>query len=206
VERVQPYLDWLIDHRFAVVFFASVIDSVGLPFPGRVLLVVAGTFTAAFGELALLIGLATVGSVLGDHVLYRVGMYGGTRMLVLYCRLALASKRCVERTVAFFKRFGAGAILLSRVSFGVRLFAAALAGSGHIAYWRFLAYDTAGTLAYATLWLVLGHVFGAAVLERAAAARLLLVIGPAALVGLVLYRLARRWRYGAASARSLPNP
>jgi hypothetical protein len=43
---------------------------------------------------------------------------------------------------------------------------AILAGSGQISYWRFVALDAVGTVFYSTLWIVLGALFGAAVLER----------------------------------------
>jgi membrane protein DedA with SNARE-associated domain len=92
------------------------------------------------------------------------------------------------------------AVLLARFSTSVRLFAAILAGSGQIGYWRFVALDSVGTVIYATLWIVLGTLFGAAVLERTGPfTRVLLLLVPTALFGVLAYRLARRRRYGPAS-------
>ncbi len=89
---------------------------------------------------------------------------------------------------------------LARFSTSVRLFVAILAGSGQISYWRFLALDAVGTVIYATLWIVLGAMFGAAVLERTGPfARMLLLLVPTALFGVLAYRLVRRRRYGPAS-------
>jgi membrane protein DedA with SNARE-associated domain len=82
----------------------------------------------------------------------------------------------------------------------VRLFVAILAGSGQISYWRFLALDAVGTIVYATLWIVLGALFGAAVLKRTGPfTRVLLLLLPTALFGVLAYRLVRRRRYGPAS-------
>ncbi|HUG37194.1 MAG TPA: VTT domain-containing protein [Candidatus Limnocylindrales bacterium] len=198
MEAVQPYLDWFADHRFAVVFVASLIDATGLPFPGRLLLVLAGAL-AAGDDLGLLILLSAGGSVIGDHALYGAGAVGGSRVLDLYCRISLGSERCVETAIKSFKRFGAAAVLIGRFSFSVRLFAAVMAGAGRFGYGRFLGYDIAGSVIYATLWLGAGYIFGTALMDRLEAVRVLLFLGPAAIVALLLFRLARRWRYGHAS-------
>ncbi len=200
MESLQPFLGWLREHLFAAVFVASLVDATGLPFPGRALLVVAGFSATTRHDVALLIATSVAGSLIGDHVLYGAGMRGGIRLLTLYCRLSLGSVRCVETALRRFKRFGAAALLLARFSTGVRLFAAILAGSGEIRYWRFLALDTVGTVIYATLWIALGAALGPAVLERTGPfARALLLLAPAALFGVIAYRLLRRRRYGPAA-------
>jgi hypothetical protein len=56
------------------------------------------------------------------------------------------------------------AVLLSRFSASVRLFASALSGCGHITYWRFVTFDLAGTVVYTTVWVTVGYLVG----ERAA--------------------------------------
>jgi membrane protein DedA with SNARE-associated domain len=207
MDILDPYIDWLIQYRYAVVFVASIIDATGLPFPGRIILVVAGTLVAVPRELVLLVVLGALGSVIGDHVLYLAGAIGGPRLLAMYCRVSLASERCVESTVAYFRRFGPAAVLLGRFSFGVRLFAAILAGSGHLPYRAFVGYDLLGSVVFVTLWLVLGHLFGAAVIERTRLARALLLVGPLAIIAVLLFRLIRRRRYGQASSEHLgPGP
>jgi len=200
MESVQPFLGWLREHLFKVIFVASLVDATGLPFPGRAMLVVAGLSATTSQDVVLLIMVSVLGSLLGDHALYLAGKRGGIRLLALYCRLSLGSARCVETALRRFKRFGAVALLMARFSTSVRLFAAILAGSGQISYWRFVALDVVGTVVYSTLWIVLGALFGAAVLERTGPfMRVLLLLLPTALFGLLAYRLVRRRRYGPAS-------
>ena len=200
MESVQPFLGWLREHLFKVIFVASLVDATGLPFPGRAMLVVAGLSATARHEVVLLIMASVLGALLGDHALYLAGKRGGIRLLALYCRLSLGSARCVETALRRFRRFGAVALLMARFSTSVRLFAAILAGSGQISYWRFVALDVVGTVVYSTLWIVLGALFGAAVLERTGPfMRVLLLLLPTALFGLLAYRLVRRRRYGPAS-------
>jgi membrane protein DedA with SNARE-associated domain len=206
MDSVQPFLGWLREHLFAVVFVASLVDATGLPFPGRAVLVVAGLSATTTHDVARLIVTSALGSLLGDHVLYGAGRRGGIRLLALYCRLSLGSSRCVEIALRRFKRFGAVALLMARFSTSVRLFAAILAGSGHISYWRFLALDAAGTVIYSTLWIVLGAIFGPAVLEHTGPfMRVLLLLLPTALFGVLAYRLVRRRRYGPASHDRVSN-
>ncbi len=206
MEFLQSHLDFLAQHLHALVFGAFLIEAAGIPFPSRVILVIAATLTERADGLAGLIAVSTVGAVIGDHVPYTAGRLLGPRLLALYCRLTLGSERCVEKTVAYFVRFGAAAILLSRFSASVRIFASVLSGCGHISYWRFLGWDVAGSVIYATAWVSVGYLIGdqaAELLNRFGGARVLLLIGPAAFAALLAYRLWRRHRHGAAQGSGL---
>ena len=201
MDWVQAHLDFLLEHVLTIVFFAFLIEAAGIPFPSRIILLVAATLTTEPRTLASLVAVSAGGALIGDHVPYVAGALTGPRILALYCRLTLGSEQCVEKTVRYFTRFGPAAILLCRFSASVRLFAAALSGCGHIAYWRFLAFDVVGSVLYATLLVVLGRVVGESAAEffgRLGGIRILLFVGPLAFGSLLGYRLYRRWRYGAA--------
>ncbi|HZO40484.1 MAG TPA: DedA family protein [Methylomirabilota bacterium] len=203
MEATEWVIIFLVPHLFVTVFVASAIDATGVPFPGRMILVLAGAFASTRLDVALAIVAATLGLVIGDHVLYLAGARGGEALLAFYCRLTLGSELCVENTLKYFRRFGPTAILLGRYSTGVRLFAAILSGSGHIAYHRFVVYDLIGSLIYATLWTVLGYIFSAQVetlLDWIGRRRALFLIVPVAIVLIVGYRFWRRRRHGSASA------
>lgn len=203
MDLIQSHLDLLLGHLLTVVFVAALIEAAGVPFPSRILLLIAATLTVDMPHLFALAAVATVGSLLGDHVPYLAGALTGPRILAFYCRVTLGSAQCVDKTVGYFRRFGAAAVLLSRFSASVRLFASALSGCGHIAYWKFVTFDVIGTVVYTTVWVTVGHLVGeraAELLGRHTGARLLLLIGPAALAALLVYRLWRRRRYGPATA------
>jgi membrane protein DedA with SNARE-associated domain len=200
MEVLQPSLDFLSAHLVAVVLVTSFIEAAGVPFPGRLTLIVAASLVGNVRELLSVGAAATVGSRVGDHVPYAAGYLVGPRLLDFYCRFTLGSERCVARTLAYFQRFGAAAVLIGRFSTTVRLLAAALSGCGHISYPRFLACDVIGTLAYAGAWITVGYLFGPqaiALLERYGAARLLVLVIPAALLAVLAYRVWRRLHYGA---------
>ena len=203
MDMLKAHLDFLAQHPFGVVFWSSLIEAAGVPFPSRVILILAPAFLETDSDLVRLTLVATVGSVLGDHVPYLAGRLAGLRMLGLYCKLTLASERCVEKTLRYFARFGAAALLLSRFSTSVRIFASACAGCGHITYPRYLTLDTIGTLVYSSVWVLVGSLIGERAVVFFTTDRRrwlflgLVVLGASTLIG---YRLWRRLRYGHARA------
>ena len=203
MEILQAHLEFFAANAPAIVFVSSLVEAMGVPFPGRIILIVAATLAADLHALVSLGAAAIVGSLLGDHVPYAAGYVVGPRLLEIYCRISLGSAQCVANTITFFRRFGATAVLFARFSTTVRLFAAALSGCGHISYPRFLACDVVGTLVYAGLWVTLGHLFGAQLGELLKRhGPLLVLVVPIAVASIFAYRLWRRARYG--PARSVP--
>jgi membrane protein DedA with SNARE-associated domain len=203
---LQAHLDFLAKHPYGVVFWSSLIEAAGIPFPSRVILILTPAFLATESDLLRLIAVATVGAVVGDHVPYLAGRLAGTRILGLYCRVTLASEQCVEKTLRYFARFGPAALLFSRFSTSVRLFASACAGCAELTYLRYLLFDSIGTLFYSSLWVVVGYFIGErAVVFFTTDRRRWLFVGLVGLAAATLigYRLWRRLRYGGAPAVSL---
>ena len=201
MDFLHAHLDVVVEHLLPIVFFAFLIEGAGIPFPSRIILLVAATLTTEPQALVVLIAVTALGALIGDHVPYLAGALTGPRILAIYCRITLGSEHCIEKTVRYFTRFGPAAILLSRFSASVRLFAAALSGCGHIAYSRFLAFDVVGTLFYAALLVTIGRLVGepaADFLQQHGQARVLLLVGPLALAALLAFRLYKRARYGVA--------
>ena len=125
-DRRFSHLDFLLRHLLTVVFVAFLIEGAGLPLPSRLLLLVAATLATDVQQRVWLVAASAAGSLLGDHVPYPAGSLTGPRILALYCRITLGSSDRVEKTAGYFRRFGALAVLLSRFSASVRLFASAL--------------------------------------------------------------------------------
>jgi membrane protein DedA with SNARE-associated domain len=198
-DAIEPYL---VRHLYAAVFVVAVIDATGLPFPGRLLLVAAGALARDAAEVTAVILAAAGGAMLGDHALYLAGRLGGERLLALSCRWTFASGRCASETRRYLQRWGPLTIVLGRFVAGVRLLATALAGSGAIPYWQFLLFDALGALVWTACFVLLGHVFGTrwrAAVERHGTVPIVVGITLAALAAVVLYRVHRRRRHGAAA-------
>jgi len=107
-----------------------------------------------------MVALAAAGALVGDHTLYVLGWLGGDRVLRLYCRWTLGSAHCIRKAQDYFRRFGGATIVIGRFVAGVRIFAAALAGSGGLPYERFLLFDVLGALLWATVCVLPGYLLG----------------------------------------------
>jgi membrane protein DedA with SNARE-associated domain len=141
-------------------------------------------------------------------VLFRSGRWAGTRLLGLYCRVTLASERCVEKALQYFLRYGPATLLLARFSASVRLFASACAGCSAVTYRRYLLFDAIGTVVYTSLWVFVGSVIGERAVEFLTTDRrrwIFMGVVVAAGLSLLGYRLGRRLRYGRAAVASVQS-
>jgi len=159
-------MDWILDfardHAYAGLFLVALVDALGVPFTGRLLLIGAGALAAARGlNLGGLTLAATLGALVGDHAWYLAGRYGGDRLLDVYCHLSRRRNRCVVRARDLIRRFGGLAFVIGRFVAGVKMLAAPVAPAAGIGYARFLVYDTGGALVWAGSFLLLGYLLGA---------------------------------------------
>ena len=152
-----PWLDpkYLIDGFGAwallgvcAIIFAETGLLVGFLFPGDTLLVITGilTFSGAIKIdiwwVALAIGFA---AFLGGECGYLIGRKFGPRVFERK-ESGLFSVKNVERTNAFFERFGGFAVIVARFVPIVRTFAPVAAGVGRMNYRRYSIYNLVGAL------------------------------------------------------------
>lgn len=161
---VEQYGLWIYGLLFLIIFVET--GLVVMPFlPGDSLLFVAGSLAARDDiplSLGWLIGLLIVAAVLGDSVNYWVGRYFGDRVMAwkLFGR-PLVRPKDMERTHAFFAKYGARTIVIARFVPIVRTLAPFAAGVGHMDYrTRFTPYNVAGAVLWIVLLTVAGYLFG----------------------------------------------
>jgi membrane-associated protein len=133
---------------------------VGFFLPGDSLLVTAGVLAAA-GHLSIwrLNGLLIVAAVVGDSVGYAIGWRLGPRLFTRP-KSRLFNPRHVERTRAFYARYGAKTIVIARFVPIVRTFAPVVAGVGQMEYRRFVFYNAAGGVGWVTSMTWAGYLLG----------------------------------------------
>lgn len=151
-----------------LIIFAECGLLIGFFLPGDSLLFTAGLF-AAGGLIAapiwLVCLLLTVCAVVGNLVGYYLGCRAGP---ALFNRpdSRLWKKEYVDKTHAFFDKYGARAILLSRFVPIVRTFITVIAGIGRMNPRRYLTYSVLGGVAWATGVTLLGFWLGQITLVR----------------------------------------
>jgi membrane-associated protein len=108
-------------------------------------------------DVALLIVLLCVAAILGDSVNYAIGKHAGER-LVRSGRLIRSEH--IERTHAFFEKYGGKTIVIARFVPIVRTFAPFVAGIGQMSYGRFLLFNVAGGILWVVSLTLAGYYFG----------------------------------------------
>ncbi|OGG02446.1 hypothetical protein A2Z33_05310 [Candidatus Gottesmanbacteria bacterium RBG_16_52_11] len=143
---------------FVVIFLET--GLVVTPFlPGDSLLFAAGAF-AALGSLhiAVLFAVLSGAAILGDTANYWIGHMIGPK--AFSGRLRFLKREHLDKTHAYFEKYGGKTVIIARFVPIVRTFAPFVAGVGAMTYGRFLAYNIAGGLFWVTLFLFAGFYFG----------------------------------------------
>ena len=127
--------------------------------PGDSLLFAAGTF-AALGSLKpwWLYLILVVAAVLGDTANYSIGHFLGYKAFEKYPRIF--KKEYLDRTHAFFERYGGKTIIIARFVPIVRTFAPFVAGAGTMTYLKFISYNVIGGVLWPAVCIFSGYFFG----------------------------------------------
>lgn len=146
----------------AAIIFAECGLLIGFFLPGDSLLFALGLFIAG-GHLHQPLWLACVVLVIaafaGNVVGYEIGFRAGPP-IVNRPTSRLFKPEYVERTMEFFDRYGARAIVLARFVPVVRTFITVIAGVGRMDRRRFLTYTAIGAVLWATGVTLLGYFLG----------------------------------------------
>ncbi|MFF2494880.1 DedA family protein [Agromyces sp. NPDC058064] len=195
------------------IVFAETGLLVGFLLPGDTLLVISGLLShplpgspeGVFGIsvwwVALLIGLA---AFLGGEVGYYIGHKAGPTIFERK-ESGLFSVKNVERTNAFFERFGGLTIILARFVPIVRTFAPVAAGVGHMPKGKYTLYNFIGAVLWGFGLTMFGYAIGfipfvADLVKEYIDLILLAAVGGTALVTLWHYLSERRKAKKAAAA------
>jgi membrane-associated protein len=146
---------------FLVIFMET--GLVVTPFlPGDSLLFAAGTFASpALGSplnIWVLWGLLFLAAVLGDTINYWIGHSIGPRAFSGNVRFL--KKEYLDRTHAFYEKYGGKTIVLARFVPIVRTFAPFVAGVGAMTYGKFFSYNVVGAFLWVTIFTWGGYFFG----------------------------------------------
>jgi len=159
LELVGTYGVWIYAILFLIVFCET--GLVVTPFlPGDSLLFVAGTVAATGAmDVHTLVLLLILAGVLGNSVNYAVGRWVGPRVFRLEDSW-LFKRAYLERTHAYFERYGGTTIVITRFIPIVRTYAPFAAGIGGMTYWRFSLFNVIGAVLWVAGLTYAGYFFG----------------------------------------------
>jgi len=143
-----------------VLFLVLLVGAIGVPTPGSLLLLVAGSFVEQ-GEMGLwpVLALALAGAVVGDQIGYELGRWGGTRVRARLGR-RVGGERRLRSAEEWLRRWGGGGVFLSRwllspLGSPVNV----ISGATRYPWPRFLFYDLLGEALWVAIYVLLGKFF-----------------------------------------------
>ena len=156
---ISQYGGWTYLILFVIVFCETGLVVTPI-LPGDSLLFAAGTF-AALGSLNVLwvFVLLSIAAIGGDTINYWVGYWIGPKIFHGE-NVRFLNKKHLDRTHAFYEKYGGKTIVLARFVPIVRTFAPFVAGIGRMSYWRFIAYNVVGGIAWVAICVFSGYYFG----------------------------------------------
>jgi membrane protein DedA with SNARE-associated domain/rhodanese-related sulfurtransferase len=157
----------LIEQYGPALVFANVLAAaLGLPVPAMPALVLFGAMAAmhpgSIGQqVAPVLVLAVVATLIGDSVWFLAGrLYGGNTLKTL-CRLSLSRDTCVKKTERFFGRWGVRVLAVAKFIPGLSIVSVPMAGAMGTPYRQFLGFDAIGGALWSGTGLLIGVLFAA---------------------------------------------
>jgi membrane-associated protein len=152
---------WLYLLLFVIVFCET--GLVVTPFlPGDSLLFAVGAICSvenATVSLPIAMAVLIVAAILGDAVNYSLGRYLGPAVFTSANSRFLNPKH-IERTHAFYEKYGGKTIFLARFVPIVRTFAPFVAGIGQMDYRHFAVWNVTGAIVWVVSLSLAGYFFG----------------------------------------------
>lgn len=197
---VHEIVGFLLKHGYALLFGWVLGEQLGLPIPSVPILLAAGALAGSrqmYFSLALFISIFA--AVISDVTWYEIGKRKGSAVLQLLCRISLEPDSCVRRTESLYEKYGEKSLLWAKFVPGLNTAAPPVAGMFGMPMWRFLIFDTMGSILWAGSFLGLGWLFSDALEDVARYAERfgfwLLVLVALALAAYIVKKYNERRRF-----------
>jgi membrane protein DedA with SNARE-associated domain len=130
------------------------LESMGIPLPGETMLIAAAIYAGTTHDLkiGLVIAAAAAGAIIGDNIGFWLGRALGYRLLLRYGRHIGLSARRVKLGQYLFLRHGGKVVFFGRFVPVLRALGAFLAGANRMDWPRFLVFNAAGGVVWASAY------------------------------------------------------
>ncbi len=139
-------------HGLPLLFLVVLLESFGIPLPGETALIAFGVL-ASEGHYSIIsvIVLASAAAIIGDNLGYwLIGRIGGRALFRRWKWLNAYAERVLPRAERIMQRHGGNTVFLGRFISVLRYTVAWIAGLAHMDWWKFLFWNAAGGIAWAT--------------------------------------------------------
>jgi membrane protein DedA with SNARE-associated domain len=146
-------LDFVSHHGLPLLFVVVMLESFGIPLPGETALILFGVL-ASKGDYRIewVITVAALAAIVGDNLGYwLIGRLGGRALFHRNRWLKRWSDAILPRAERIMHRHGGKTVFFGRFVAILRFTAAWVAGLGKMPWWRFLFWNAAGGIVWATV-------------------------------------------------------
>lgn len=183
-------------HGLPLLSVVVMIESFGIPLPGETA-VIAFAVLASQGHYGIewVIVAAAAGAIVGDNLGYwLIGRLGGRALFRRWRWLSRYADRVLPRAEALMERHGGKTVFFGRFVSILRYTVAWIAGLSGMKWWRFLLWNAAGGIAWATAVGLIAYYAGQAAAEAIQRYGLYAVasVAFAIAVGWIVLRRAKR--------------
>jgi membrane protein DedA with SNARE-associated domain len=161
---------FITQHGLPLLFVVVMLESFGIPLPGETALILFGVLASQGNySIASVIAVAATAAIVGDNLGYwLIGRLGGRALFQRNRWLKRWSDTLLPRAERIMQRHGGKTVFFGRFIAILRFTAAWVAGLGRMPWWRFLFWNAAGGIAWATAFGLLAYYGGKAVADAIA--------------------------------------
>jgi membrane protein DedA with SNARE-associated domain len=143
---------FITEHGLPLLFVVIMLESFGIPLPGETALIAFGILAAqGHYDIAVVIAIAAAAAIIGDNLGYwLIGRLGGRALFRRWRWLNNYSERVLPRSERLMERHGGKTVFFGRFVTVLRYTAAWIAGLGNMQWWKFLFWNAAGGICWAT--------------------------------------------------------
>jgi membrane protein DedA with SNARE-associated domain len=141
------------NHGLPLLFVVIMLESFGIPLPGETALIIFGVLASqGHYDIVTVIVVAAGAAIIGDNLGYWIiGRLGGRSLFRRNRWLNRYAQTVIPRAERIMQRHGAATVFFGRFIAILRFTAAWIAGLGRMHWWKFLFWNAAGGIAWATL-------------------------------------------------------
>ncbi|BBG66358.1 DedA protein [Hydrogenimonas sp.] len=162
---MHEIVNWIVETVGAMgylgIFIMMFLESSFFPFPSEVAMIPAG-YLASKGEMSLVAAFlaGAGGSLAGALFNYALGHRLGRAFLIRYGKYIFLKPETVDKTEAFFAKYGPASTFWGRLLPGIRQYISLPAGIGKMPLLAFSIYTFLGAGIWCAVLLGLGYIFG----------------------------------------------
>jgi membrane protein DedA with SNARE-associated domain len=143
---------FFVAHGLPLLFVVVMLESFGIPLPGETALIAFGVLASqGHHSIVSVIALAAAGAIVGDNLGYwLIGRLGGRALFERWHWLNRYADRFLPAAERIMHRHGGKTVFFGRFIAILRFTAAWVAGIGRMPWWKFLFWNAAGGISWAT--------------------------------------------------------